>query len=202
MVIRIVGLVLAAGAGSRFGGPKAFAVGADGTPWVASVVDALAGGGCDARVVVLSPEAARARTLVPAGARSILAPDAHQGLSASLATGLEYVASAAQVDAAVIVPVDVPGMPAAAVARIIEAARDPDGTGDGEVPRVARSALVRAVYRGRPGHPVLIGVDHIPALVAGLAGDAGAGPYLSAHAAREVECTDLWSGEDIDRPLV
>jgi CTP:molybdopterin cytidylyltransferase MocA len=60
------------------------------------------------------------------------------------------------------------------------------------------AALARAVYAGRPGHPVLIGRDHWTALAQTLTGDSGAGAYLSAHDALEVECGDLWSGADID----
>ena len=59
-------------------------------------------------------------------------------------------------------------------------------------------ALVQAVYGGRPGHPVLIGRRHVPAITTAVSRDVGARPYLLANAAREVECGDLWDGADLD----
>jgi CTP:molybdopterin cytidylyltransferase MocA len=60
------------------------------------------------------------------------------------------------------------------------------------------SVLARAVYAGRPGHPVLVGREHWIELSEFLRGDSGAGEYLTAHHALEVECGDLWSGADVD----
>ena len=47
---------------------------------------------------------------------------------------------------------------------------------------------------------MVIGADHIDAVLAGLSGDVGAGPYLTAHAdvVIEVECGDLATGADHD----
>ena len=61
-------------------------------------------------------------------------------------------------------------------------------------------ALARAGFEGRPGHPVLLGRDHWAAVAAEAHGDRGAGPYLRAHAALEVDCADLWAGADLDTP--
>ncbi|MGP3533436.1 nucleotidyltransferase family protein [Microbacterium sp. RD1] len=180
---RVTGVILAAGAGTRFGGPKALARDDAGVPWLSRVAAALRGGGCDDVVVVLGAAAADAAPLVPAGARAIVAPDWRGGLSRSLTAGL---AAAAGADAAIIAPVDIPGLPAAAVARVRAAERD------------LRTALVRATYDGRPGHPVLLGATHWPAVRATARADAGAGPYLAAHGARAVACEDLWTGADID----
>ena len=44
----------------------------------------------------------------------------------------------------------------------------------------------------------MIGRQHWQPLVATLAGDRGAGPYLEAHGVVEVECCDLASGRDVD----
>lgn len=183
----ICGVVLAAGAGTRFGGPKALAVSPDGTPWLVRAVDALRSGGCGDVVAVLGAAAAEAEVLVPAGTRTVVASDWADGVSASLRAGLS-AGGALAADAVVILPVDTPGTPPAAVARIIATA--------GAAPR---SALVQATYDGRPGHPVLLGADHLEAVAASAEGDRGARPYLAAHRAREVDCADLWSGVDIDR---
>jgi CTP:molybdopterin cytidylyltransferase MocA len=182
----ICGIVLAAGAGTRFGGPKALARASDRRPWVQLAVDALTEGGCDEVVVVLGAEAAAAAELVPKHARTEVAADWAGGLSHSLRAGL---AAAAGARAAVVIPVDTPELPATAVARVIAAA-----------PADPADALVRAEYGGRPGHPVLLGARHWRALAAELTGDVGAGPYLARNGALAVECGDLWSGLDRDRP--
>ena len=56
------------------------------------------------------------------------------------------------------------------------------------------------MYDGRPGHPVLIGRDHWAPLVAELDGDRGAADYLWRHDSGTVECADLATGQDVDRP--
>ncbi|WP_243076067.1 NTP transferase domain-containing protein [Microbacterium sp. SS28] len=180
----LCGLVLAAGAGTRFGGPKALARTPDGTPWVARAVQTLTDAGCRRVVVALGAAATEARVLVPAAAEVVEVPDWAEGLSATLRAGLR--AAVAGADAAVVVPVDTPELPASAVRRVVAAAGP------------ARRALAQAVYGGEPGHPVFIGADHVDALVDGLSGDRGARRFLVAHGAVEVECEDLWSGADVD----
>ena len=186
MDARICGLVLAAGAGTRYGGPKALARTPEGEPWVARAAHALASGGCDDVVVALGAGADAARPLVPRGARLIVVDDWAEGLSATLRAGL---ASASGFDAVVITPVDTPDAPAEAVRRVIVEAL---------AAASAPHALARAVYRGAPGHPVLVGAAHWAPLAGDLVGDRGAGAYLAAHSALAVECGDLWSGADID----
>src|SRR5687768_3434712 len=61
---RIVGVLLAAGAGRRAGGPKALRVDADGTSWLLRSIAVLRDGGCDAVIVVLGCQAAGARDLL------------------------------------------------------------------------------------------------------------------------------------------
>jgi CTP:molybdopterin cytidylyltransferase MocA len=61
------------------------------------------------------------------------------------------------------------------------------------------ASLARVTYGGQPGHPVLIGRDHLESIMASLAGDSGAKGYLAHHRARSVECGDLASGQDHDR---
>ncbi|GAA4770194.1 nucleotidyltransferase family protein [Microbacterium gilvum] len=178
------GIVLAAGAGSRFGGPKALAHGADGVPWLVRVVSVLRAGGCDRVVVVLGARAEEALPLVPDGTEAVVAADWAEGMAASLRAGL---AAADGADAVVVATVDIPDLPAAAVERLRAASPRPS------------DALAQAVYAGRPGHPVVIGASHREALAASLTGDRGARPFLVAHGVHEVECGDLWSGEDVDR---
>jgi molybdenum cofactor cytidylyltransferase len=165
----LVGIVLAAGAGTRAGGPKATRDG-----WLAHAVAVLREAGCDRVMAVLG--AAR----VPTDAEVVIAEDWADGASASLRAGL----AAATGDAALITLVDLPGMTSSAAIRVAAGA--------------APWSLRRAVYAGRLGHPVLIGRDHWEAVAASVRGDRGAGPYLRAHGAEEVECGDLWDGADVD----
>ena len=60
------------------------------------------------------------------------------------------------------------------------------------------AALIQATYDGAPGHPVLIGRSHGGPLAATLTGDTGARVYLRDQGALRIECSDLWSGHDID----
>lgn len=179
---RVTGIVLAAGAGTRAGGPKGLRRGPDGTPWVEAVVAALQAGGCADIVVAVGASADEVAALAPPAARIAVVPDGAEGLAASLRAALAAVDPNS--DAALVALVDEPGLPASAVRRVGALA--------------APDALARAVYGGRPGHPVLLGRDHLAAVAAGAAGDRGANGYLRAHAAREVECGDLWDGLDID----
>ena len=70
------------------------------------------------------------------------------------------------------------------------------------------AAILRAAYDGEPGHPVLLGHDHRVGLAAEVAGalraegpaDYGARHYLADKQVQLVECGDLASGHDVDRP--
>lgn len=176
----VTGLILAAGAGTRFGMPKVLAAEGD---WLSRAVGALDRGGCDEVLVVLGA----ADATVPAPGRAIRAEHWADGLSASLRAGL----AAASADSAVVVvmPVDTPDVGADVVRRVLAAARQ------------ASSGLARAVFSGRPGHPVVLAREHWPELDAQLTGDSGAGPFLRARDdVIAVECGDLATGADIDTP--
>ncbi|MFL6173703.1 MAG: NTP transferase domain-containing protein [Marmoricola sp.] len=180
-----VGIVLAAGAGRRFGQPKATVV-QDGRSWLNLAVEALAAGGCEEVVVVLGAEEDEARTLLDGDVRVVVAEDWADGLSASLRRGLEAIEDApATVDRAVVTLVDLPDVDAAVIGRVLAAAEGP-------------TTLLRSVYQGRPGHPVVLGRAHWDAVRTTVVGDRGARDYLEAHAARAVECGDLAGGHDVD----
>jgi CTP:molybdopterin cytidylyltransferase MocA len=171
--VATAGVVLAAGAGTRYGMPKVLAAEGD---WLRFAVSALGDGGCDDVVVVLGAAVVR----VPAPARAVVAPDWESGVSASLRAGLAAVAGA---DAAVIRLVDTPDVGADVVRRVL----------------AARAPLARATYGGRPGHPVVIARGFWPELLDSSHGDEGARAFL---AGRDdvvlVECGDLASGIDVD----
>ncbi len=172
----VTGIVLAAGAGTRMGMPKALVPG-----WLDRACATLLDGGCDRVVVVLGAAPA---TPIPedAAITSVLAADWAQGMSHSLVAGLRAASSnSTSTDAALVTLVDLPTLPAEVVSRVLEAAGD----------------LRQAVFSGRPGHPVYIASSHWAAIEP--AGDRGARDYLVAHGVAEVECGDLWDGLDVDR---
>lgn len=201
----IVGLLLAAGAGSRMGGPKALVADARG-PWLTRGVATLLAGGCDRVVVVLGAGATEAEDLLAGDPRllgsqvsTVVADDWADGLSASLRAGLRAVGADPDLQearVALITLVDYPGLPASAVARLLSVTGTPAGAGS----PLGASTLRRAVFGGRPGHPVVVGRAHWSDLARSISGDRGAGAYLRELGALEVDCRDLWSGHDVDSP--
>jgi CTP:molybdopterin cytidylyltransferase MocA len=177
-----VGLLLAAGAGSRFGGPKALARDADGTSWLLRSVNALRP--CEEIVVVLGAEAGRAAALLPMSVSRIRCDDWAEGMGASLRVGLEAL-SYTDHEAVLVSLVDLPDVDAAVVSRVLDAAHGP-------------ATLARAAYGGVPGHPVLLGRDHWAGVVETATGDRGARDYLATHDVEVVECGDLATGADVD----
>ena len=179
----VVGLLLAAGSGERFGGPKALARDDDGTSWLLRSVQALRP--CAEIVVVLGAEAEKAAALLPMSVSRIRAEDWAEGMGASLRAGLAALAPTTY-DAALVSLVDLPDVDAAVVARLVASATGPDD-------------LARAAYDGVPGHPVLIGRHHWEGVVATATGDRGARDHLATHDVALVECGDLATGADVDR---
>lgn len=187
--MRVDGLLLAAGSGSRMGKPKALVVGADGVPWLHATLRTLHDGGCERVTVVLGAAAKEAGWLLtqaPSGrARLVVAEDWAEGMGASLRAGL--AGTYPDAEAVVVTLVDLPDVTAEVVRRVVAAATGP-------------SDLVRATYDGRPGHPVLLGKDHWAGVQETAAGDRGARDYLEAHDVTLVECGDLATGRDVDTP--
>lgn len=180
------GLLLAAGAGRRMGGPKALVRLGD-EPLVLRALRAMTEADLDPCVVVLGASADAAAAVLPAGTPTVVAPGWDTGMGASLRAGLRRLAGTAA-DAAVVHLVDTPGIGAAALARVAA--------------RATPDALARGAYAGRPGHPVALGRDHWEAVLADAGGDAGARGYLAAHRDRVllVEVGDVADPGDLDTP--
>lgn len=182
---KVVGIVLAAGGGRRFGGPKALAA-YEGRLLVERAVDTLRVSGCDPVLVVLGAAADRVRAEADLGdAIPVDNPDWASGMGSSLRAGL---AAAARTDAeaAAIVLVDMPGITAAAVARVAAGA--------------GPATLAMGGYAGRRGHPVVAGRDHWTGIAARAEGDVGARPYLKAHPVTVVPVDDVARDFDLDVP--
>lgn len=170
---RVSGLVLAAGAGTRLGRPKADLV-VGGERLLDRAMRVLREGGCAEIVAVV-------RAGIPAtGARVIVNPDPERGMGSSLRLGL----AAATGSRAAILLVDVPGVGADAVRRVL----------------AASSPVAVATYGGRRGHPVVIDRPLWTEVARLAEGDEGARPFLRAHPdlVREVPCEG--SAADIDTP--
>lgn len=160
------GLLLAAGAGRRMGGPKAL-VEIDGVPMVRRALAVLRDGGCAPLLVVVGAAADEVRQVLPADVTAVEAHGWAEGMGASLRAGLVAL-EGTRADAALVQLVDLPGVTAAAIARLAAAA---DGPG----------SLLRAAYDGLAGNPVVIGRDHWPAVREAAVGDAGARGYLAGN---------------------
>ncbi|MGH3684387.1 MAG: nucleotidyltransferase family protein [Pseudonocardiaceae bacterium] len=182
----IAGLLLAAGAGRRYGMPKALV---DGGAWLRRAVATLADGGCAPVLVVVGAQADQVIPLVPQTASTVLAEDWAQGMGASLRAGLAELARSAppQVQAALVHLVDLPDVDASVVRRL--------------VPLAGPTVVARAGFASQPGHPVLLGRQHWAGLVASAQGDRGARDWLAGRPdLTVVDCSDLASGIDVDRP--
>ena len=176
----IAGIVLAAGAGSRFGGPKQLAE-LDGAPLLEHALRTMAAAPLSRTVVVLGAGAEEVLAHVDLhGAAPVPCARWAEGQAASLACGLAQVEDA---EAAVVVLGDQPRVSAEAVRRVL-AARD-------------GAPAVRATYGGAPGHPVLIESELFGPL-RDVTGDRGARNLLRSVGTREVPCDDLGGGEDVD----
>lgn len=179
-----IGLVLAAGSGERFGGPKALARTRD-VPWVVAAVRTLRDGGCDPVAVVVGAAADEVVRLLDADVVVVRPDDWSDGMGASLRAGLAAI-EGLRGEAVVVHLVDLPDVGADVVQRVVAAAS------------AAPDALVRADYGAGPGHPVAIGRDHWAGVTASAGADRGARSYLVEHGARTVDCRDLATGQDVD----
>jgi nicotine blue oxidoreductase len=126
----IAAVVLAAGAGSRFGGPKQQLL-------LPDVLGAVRSSSVEDLVVVAGAHP------VDVDATVVACPEWERGMGASLRCGLRALSR--EVEAAVVVLADGPDLSPAAVDRVIDAWRG----GAGEV--------VAASYEGNRGHPVVLG---------------------------------------------
>jgi CTP:molybdopterin cytidylyltransferase MocA len=188
-----VGVVLAAGAGRRFGGAKALAT-LHGTRLVDHAVRVLREGGCTDVLVV-----AGAVPLRDVDADVVTNVDWPTGMASSLRVGLDAATHRGDWPAAVLLLVDTPWIGAEAVRRLIEAAEQgvaDDSGGTGEV------LAVQAAYDGVPAHPVLLARQVWPDAVAAASGDQGARVWLRGHPDDVVlvECADTGHPRDVDVP--
>jgi CTP:molybdopterin cytidylyltransferase MocA len=177
----LVGIVLAAGGGSRFGGRKQLAP-LGGRPMLEHVLETMSRARLDRVLVVLGSDEAEIRERLELhGAEPVSSPDWRQGQARSLSAGIEAAGGAA----AVLVALgDQPGLSHRAIDAVLAA-------------RGGELDAVRAVYGGVPGHPVLIERSLFGRLI-GATGDVGARAVISAARHLDLDCDGLGDPADVD----
>jgi len=173
-------IVLAAGAGTRFGGPKVNATLPDGRRFLDVVAEGCITCGADPVIAVVPPG-----TAVPAGVRAVVNARATDQQIISLRLGLAQLANSS-VAGALVWPVDHPFVQATTALAVVDAARR---TG---------APVVVPVHEGRRGHPVWFAREAWRELMA--VADGGARAVVHAHGERvhEVAVEDAGVLRDID----
>lgn len=186
---RVIGILLAGGAGKRFGGGKLLATLADGTPVGARAAMNLVAVLPDTIAVVRPGDDALAAMLRDAGARVSICPASIEGMGASLAHGVAAADGAAAGTARgyVVALADMPWISADTIGRV-----------KGAIEEGARIAVPR--YQGKRGHPVGFGNGCLKDLLT-LSGDAGAKSLIDASRdVRWIDVDDRGVVADIDVP--
>lgn len=179
------GILLAGGAGVRFGGGKLLAPLADGTPVGVAACRALASVLPSPIVVVRPGDDELARLLEAAGARIVRCDRAHEGMGSSLACA---VAASRDARGWIVALADMPWLAPATIRAVAEA--------------IAAGASVAAPFTGgRRGHPVGFAASHRDALLA-LRGDEGARAIVAGkgHALVRLAIDDPGAFADVDTP--
>lgn len=190
--MRTVGLLLAAGRGTRFdasGALDKLLADVGGMPLAIASARRLRDA-CGDCLAVLRPGSGHlAALLAGEGIETIECADAHLGMGHSLACAARHLLArhpGGEGTAVLVALADMPHIAPSTYQTLLERRRTPD---DIVVPR----------HRGRRGHPVLFGARHLPAL-AGLTGDRGASVLLQTHPVNWVDVDDAGILLDIDRP--
>lgn len=184
----ISGILLAGGASTRMGHPKALLL-YRGVPFLRAVATALLTGGVEELVAVLNPEVPGLPEVLPADprVRSVAAPRASAGQLASLHVGLHALSPASE--AMLLALVDQPAIRPETVAALIQAFGATGGP------------LLQPVHGGRRGHPVCFARTLYPELLAAPEAE-GARAVVRRHrdVLREVFVDDPAIHQDVDRP--
>ena len=177
----VVGILLAAGSASRFGGEKLRVSLPGGTPVGIAALENLAAA-VDTVVVVVRPhDALLAAAFAARGARVTACPQAAEGMGVSLAWGVRAAPVAA---GWVIALADMPWLRSATIAGVVAALRH-------------GAAIAAPQRQGKRGHPVGFAADHYAELIA-LSGDEGAKPVVARHRVTLIDTDDTGILRDVD----
>ena len=178
-------ILLAAGAGSRFGGGKLLAT-YRGRPLIEASLSSLADAPVDETVVVVGDDASRIRAACePYRFEVVENPDWAEGISTSVQAGLRALGPGAR--AAVVLLADQPLVGAGAVKRLVAAFE-------------GGARVAAATYGGELRNPVLFSVEVWPLLMTELSGDEGARSFLRRHPelVMRVPCDGVGDPADVD----
>ena len=174
-----VGIILAAGSGSRMGAPKA-TLEIAGVRLVDKAVSIFHNAGIKDVYVVLG--AWQGEVL---DAQVLINPDWQTGMGSSLRTALEHLETHPEFTEAIISLVDLPGMTAAAIREVAESSQE----------------IVMGSFRGKPGHPVKFARKYWKEIMESATGDFGARNFLKGRDDVIFIALDhLADGRDVDTP--
>jgi len=163
----VAAIILAAGLGSRFGGPSKPLASFRGRPMLAHVLDAALTARTDPVIVVTghAQDAVKRVCETASGAvRLVDNPDYASGLASSLKAGFAALPESAA--GAVILLADMPLVSADVIDRLVAAFE-----------AAPKASAVIPVYQGRRGNPALLSA-RLGGAIMQLEGDRGAGPLL------------------------
>jgi len=181
----IVGILLAAGQGSRFGSDKLLHLLNERTPMAVAAARHLRPA-CDRLIAVLRPGSKTlAGRLAAEGCETIVCPEAEAGMGHTLAAG---VRASPEALGWVVALGDMPFIAPTSHQAVADCLR-------------AGASLAASSYQGRRGHPVGFAAQWFDQLAA-LTGDQGGKSILASHCQKLLLCPVEDAGvlRDIDRP--
>jgi len=185
----ISAILLAAGESMRMGQPKQM-LEWRGKSLLRHALDHLVQSDVDDIVLVLGHKAEEIRkSLTEYQIKMVINPDYRVGMSSSLRCGLGSIDPRSE--AFLVLLADQPEIGPEMINRLIHVFRDAD----------PKPGIVRPVYRGVRGHPVLIGIQYLGEALQ-LKGDEGARGILKSHPGNilEIEVDQDVILKDIDTP--
>jgi molybdenum cofactor cytidylyltransferase len=181
--VRVGAVILAAGQGSRLGGVAKALLEHEGQTFLARIAAACAAVEARVVVVVAAPHGEQVSAATRAlGLAVAVNPAPERGMASSVVVGL--AALPAELDGALVWPVDIPEVTAATLGKILAVATP--------------STLVSPRHGGRRGHPLWIGArlwDRVPATV-----DSGGLRSLTQVPWLDVTVPDPQVLVDVDTP--
>ena len=183
-------LILAAGASSRFGSPKALAEWGDTTLVGRAVANAEAAG-CWPIAVVVGCEAAAVAAAVPAGAAVIVNSRWAEGQGTSLAAGITALTGGVEPTRTLILPVDLPHLSGDDLARVIEASK---------AAVVGAAATFDDGSGGEAFGPPVCVLSTLYDFLRNCSPEGGAKPILKAFGDRLARVSLPGAADDVDTP--